>query len=226
MAFIPPLAIAAGVSAETAATIGTVATAVATVGSIGAGILGTAMSAGAAASQAQSQTAMYNYQAGIALQNQQIQTQNEQYALNSGEANTAQSGMATRARVGGIVAAQAASGFQVGTGTNADVQQSQEAVGLTDQTTIRSNAAKAAYDYDIGAVQAGEQASAYSASAANASAAGNLNVDASIIGGVSSVSSKWLQGTQSGLFGSVNPTNPLSSGYGNSGNIIGPGSSV
>lgn len=226
MAFIPPLAIAAGVSAETAATIGTVATAVATVGSIGAGILGTAMSAGAAASQAQSQTAMYNYQAGIALQNQQIQNQNEQYALNSGEANTAQSGMATRARVGGIVAAQAASGFQVGTGTNADVQQSQEAVGLTDQTTIRSNAAKAAYDYDIGAVQAGEQASAYSASAANASAAGNLNVDASIIGGVSSVSSKWLQGTQSGLFGSVNPTNPLSSGYGNSGNIIGPGSSV
>lgn len=219
MAFIAPLA---AVAASAAGSIGTVAS----VASIGAGILGTAMSAGAAASQAQSQTAMYNYQAGIALQNQQIQTQNEQYALNSGEANTAQSGMATRARVGGIVAAQAASGFQVGTGTNADVQQSQEAVGLTDQTTIRSNAAKAAYDYDIGAVQAGEQASAYSASAANASAAGNLNVDASIIGGVSSVSSKWLQGTQSGLFGSVNPTNPLSSGYGNSGNIIGPGSSV
>lgn len=167
---------------------------------IGASLAGGVASAVGASSAASSQAAMYNYQAGISQQNQAIAKQNEQYALISGEANAAQSGMASRFRAGQIVTAQGASGFDVGSGTNVNVQKGQALIAGTEQTTIRSNTAKAAYDYDIGAVQAGEQASAYSASAANAKTAGDINVMSSVLGTAGSVSDKWLQGTQSGIF--------------------------
>lgn len=170
--------------------------------SLGATVAGGVASAAGAAGQASSQAAMYNYQAGISQQNQAIAKQNEQYALISGEANAAQSGMASRFRAGQIVTAQGASGFEVGSGTNVDVQKGQALIAGTEQTTIRSNTAKAAYDFDIGAVQAGEQASAYSASAVNAQTAGGINVASSILGTAGSVASKWTQGQQTGIFSS------------------------
>jgi len=169
---------------------------------IGSSIAGGVTSAIGAESSASSQAAMYNYQAGIARQNQLIDKQNMGYALQQGENNAAQSGMASRFRAGQIVAGQAASGFNVNSGTNVAVQKGQAQTANLEQTTIRSNAAKAAYDFDIGAVQAGEQASAYSAAAANAKTAGDINVASSILGTVGSVSSKWMQAQQSGIFSS------------------------
>jgi hypothetical protein len=153
---------------------------------------------------------MYNYQAGIAQQNQLIDKQNAEYSLQTGENQAAQSGMATRYRMGQITTAQAASGFNVNTGTNVDVRKGQQLVGDTEQTAIHSNAAKTAYDYDIGATQAGEQASAYKAASTNATTAGDIGIASSVLGTAGSVSSKWLQGQQSGLFNS----NPLSGGSG------------
>ena len=163
---------------------------------------------------AQSQKAMYNYQAGIALQNQQIAKQNEGYALTEGEDRAAQSGMASRYRLGQIITAQGASGFNVNSGTNTNVQSGQQLIANTEQTTILSNAAKTAYDYDIGAVQAGEQASADKAAASNAQTAGDIGIASSILGTAGSVSSKWMQGTQSGLFPSTNILSGTSGGLG------------
>lgn len=175
-----------------------------TLGTIGliSTIAGGAVSAGGALLGAQSQAAMYRYQAGVAQQNAQIAKNNAGYALQSGEQQAAQSGMASRARLGGIVTGQAASGFDVNSGTNTKVQQGQQLIASTDQTIIRSNAAKRAYDFDVGATQAEEQAGAYGSAADNSLLAGTISAAGSIIGTAGSVSGKWLQGIQSGLFSS------------------------
>ena len=70
-----------------------------------------------------------------------------------------------------------------------------------DLGTIRNNAARVAYGYSVEAASQGNQATLYKAASSNASKAGKLNMMASLISGASSVSSKWLQLDQAGVFG-------------------------
>lgn len=157
---------------------------------LGASLAGGAASAIGAGSAATAQSSMYNYQAGVAQQN-------EQFALNAGESQAAQQGMKTRAQVGQTIAAQGASGFRVGSGTNAGVVSSEQSLGQEEQTTVRSDAAQKAYGYAV-------QSSLDKSAAANASEAGEIGIASSILGTVGSVSSKWMQGSQQGLFSSSN----------------------
>jgi hypothetical protein len=132
--------------------------------------------------------------------NAKIAKQNADYAIMEGEQSAMKYGLGARQRKGEIIAAQSASGLDVRSGSARDVQISQDTVTKMDMDQIRRNAAKAAYDYSIeagkytaeafGSVLAGQQAQ----KAAKVQAAG------SIIGGASSVASKWLQGSQMGLF--------------------------
>lgn len=169
---------------------------------LAASVAGAGLGAAGAIEGGQANKAMYDYQSGIALQNQQIDLQNAGYALQSGEQNASQSGMASRFQIGQIKTAQGASGTRVSSGTNADVVSGQELIANTEQTTIRSNSAKAAYDFTVGATQAGEQAGAYSSAGVNAVTAGDIGAGSSIIGGAGSVATKWLQGSQVGAFNS------------------------
>ena len=153
--------------------------------------------------QYQAQQAMYYYQAGIALNNQQIEKQNAGYALQQGEQRAMQSGMQTRAQVGEIKAAQGASGFDVNKGTQPLVPAGQEQVGGIEQATIRSNASKQAFDYDVSAFQYGEQAKLDEFAGTNASKAAGIAQESSILGTAASVSSKWLGFEQSGALPSV-----------------------
>ena len=155
---------------------------------IGASALGGVTSALGAFTGAAAQSAMYSYQAGIAKQN-------EQFALNAGERQAATSGMASRLREGQIVAGQAASGFDVNSGTNKDVQQSQKLIDQTEQTNIRSNANERAYGFAA-------QSEVDVAAADNAKTAGDLGVASSILGAAGSVASKWTQGITAGTFSS------------------------
>lgn len=166
--------------------------------SLGSTALGGLVGGKASSQQYQAQQQMYYYQAGIALDNQKIEQQNAGYALQQGEQEAMQSGMATRARVGQIKAAQGASGLDVNKGTMPLVPAGQQQIGEIEQTTIRSNAAKAAYDYDVSAFQYGAQATLYDAAAANAAAAAPIAQEASILGSAASVGSKWLGFQQSG----------------------------
>lgn len=170
------------------ATIGIVSS----VAGAGVGAVGAATSASANAN-------MYQYQAGIAQQNEVIDKQNATYALMSGESQAAQTGLAGRYRMGEILTGQAASGFSVSGSSSTNVRAGQQSIINTEETTIRSNSAKAAYDYSIGAFQQGEQANIYSSAASNAQTAGALGVASSLIGGAGQVSTKWLSATQQGI---------------------------
>lgn len=174
----------------------------AAVGAIGIGssIAGGILGAYGAEKSGQAQQTMYNYQAQVARINSQIDLQNRDYALNVGEIQATNEGMKLSQQAGQIRATQGASNIDVNSGSAAQVQGSQRKIAALDLTQIRSNAAKTAYDFDVKSVMDTNQASLDVMAGQNAKTAGDINAMSSILGSVSSVSSKWLQGSQAGLF--------------------------
>lgn len=173
----------------TMATIGMMASA-------GSGII----DAVGALQEGQAQSAMYQYQASVARVNAQIAKQNADYALSTGEQRAMMQGLKSRAAIGQAIARMGASGIAVGTGSSEDVLKSANEMARIDQGTIRNTFAREAYGYNVTASMQTAQAGMYDASAENALQAGNIKAISSILGGVSSVASKWSSGTSSGIY--------------------------
>ena len=143
----------------------------------------------------------YKYQSSMAWQNAAIAKQNQKYALDIGEQQAEKAGIAGAAQAGQIKAAQGASGVDVNSGSAKQVQDSQHLVSQMDMATIREKAAKTAYDFSVQATNYENQAKGYSKAASNARTEGILGAVSSFIGTVGSVSSKWIQGNQLGMWG-------------------------
>lgn len=163
--------------------------------------LGSLTSASGAAFTGQAQSNMYNYQAGVAQINQQIMAQNASWATEEGEVSAQQQGIKTQAQIATTEAQQGAGGLDVASGSNARVRASELEIGEEDQALIRSNAAQRAYGYEVQGFQYAAQASADTASATNSQTAAKYNVTSSLLSGASSVASKWVQGSSTGIFG-------------------------
>lgn len=144
---------------------------------------------------------MYNYQASIAKINEQIDAQNAEYALQTGRQQNQQFGFKAGQQMGQIKTAEASSGFDVRSGSAAQVQASQRGLDRLDMEVLHSNAAKTAYNYEIQGTMEGAQASLYQKAGSNALAAGFVGAGSSLLGGAASVSSEWLQGQRVGLWG-------------------------
>jgi hypothetical protein len=143
---------------------------------------------------------MYNYRAGVAKINADIDRQNAAWARDKGEKEATQYGMKAAQQRGAIRAAQGASGIDIHSGSAKEVQRSQEMIKDIDLATIRSNAAKVAYDYDTKAVMDENQASLDTMTGQYAKQAGEIKAASSILGTVSTVSSRWQQGRSTGLW--------------------------
>jgi hypothetical protein len=150
----------------------------------------------------QAQQQMFNYQAAVAQINSKIDLQNRDYAINQGEQQSAIYGMKEAQTFGQIRASQGASNIDVNSGSSAAVQSSERAVGAIDTTTIRSNAAKVAFDYQTKSTMDLNQSTLDTMAGINAKTAGDINATASILGTAGSVATKWMQGSTAGLFGS------------------------
>ena len=146
---------------------------------------------------------MYDYQSSIAKMNQQIDQQNAEFATQTGEQQATISGMKTGQQIATTKVAQASSGFDVNSGSNKQVRESEAKVGAIDTDIIRSNAAKTAYGFEVQGAVAGAQSSVYSIAGDNALVAGGIGATSSILGAASSVSSQWLKGQQVGLWGAA-----------------------
>lgn len=169
---------------------------------IGATIAGGIVSAEGAKTTAQATQNSFNYQAGVAQLNSQIDLQNADYARDQGETKAMQYGMKAGQQQAAIKNAQAASGLDVNSGSALAVQQSQKQITGIDTAQIRSNAAKVAYDYDVKSTMDLNQATLDVMGGQNAIIAGNIQAESSILGSVGSVASKWSAGSSAGLFGS------------------------
>ncbi len=99
------------------------------------------------AGKAASAASLYNAQ--IADNNAQIAAQNAQWAAEEGVQKGAAEQMKMRAREGGILANQGASGVDVASKSSVDVRDSARQLGMLDVMTIRANAARKAYGYQI-----------------------------------------------------------------------------
>ncbi len=176
------------------------ATAIGAVG-IGASLAGGLLSAHGAEQSGQSQQQMYNYQARVAQINSAIDKQNAEWATAKGEVESFQYGLKAQQEFGDIRATQGASNLDVTSGSNLAVQQSQRGIARMDMDQIRANAAKTAYDYGVRSTMDTNQATLDVLAGQNAKLSGDINAASSILGTVSSVSSKWLQGSQMGMWG-------------------------
>lgn len=162
------------------------------IGGAGASIAGGLISAAGARQSGRAAQQMGMFQAGIASINAQIARQNANYIRQQGEVQAQRFGMGARAKMGDIVSAQGASGLDVGSGSAKMVQESYKVVSDMDMAQIRSNAAKAAYDYDIQAQSHDLESIGHLMGVENAKKATSLNVMSSIIGSASSVADKWM----------------------------------
>lgn len=169
--------------------------------SIGSSIGGGVLSAKGALDEGQAAKSLYGYQSQVARLNAQIDRQNAEWELTKGGVEATQYGMKAGQQSAAIRTRQAASGLDINTGTARQVQDSQTHIAQLDQATIRSNAAKTAYGYTVRATMDENQAKIYDVAGANAEKAAKTKAAASILGTVTSVSSKWSQGSQAGIFG-------------------------
>lgn len=142
----------------------------------------------------------FEYQAGIAAINRETALKNAAYALRTGEAQALRTGMGQRFRMGNIITKQAASGIDLNSGSAAEVRAGQGLVDRMDQTTIRENAARRAFGHMVEAESASQSGVLASRAAEDATQAGRMGAVQSLLSGATSVSSKWLQGDQLGMF--------------------------
>jgi hypothetical protein len=115
--------------------------------------------------------------------------------------------------MGQIRAAQGASGIDVNSGSNVDVQKGASLVAKMDQDQIRENAMRKQTGFLQAAQGEKMQAGLYDYAGRNAMREGKIGALTSIIGGATSVASKWSQGSQVGIYGntgrSYDPTSLL-----------------
>lgn len=114
-----------------------------------AGLAGAGIGAVGAMQASDARASAATYQAQVAENNAKIAKQNAGFEIESGEIAAANQGLKTRAVVGTEKASQAASGIDVTKGSAVDVRKGTETMGLLDAITIRSNAARRAYGYQV-----------------------------------------------------------------------------
>lgn len=141
-------------------------------------------------------SAEYTYRAGLARRNAAIQRQNADYAVEAGDANAERSGLTTGFTIARQRVAQAANGFDVNTGTAADVRESTREIGVIDQNTIRTNAGRQGLSFRNQAAGLEGEATLDMLAATNATAAGKTQALGTLIGTAGSVASKWYQAGQ------------------------------
>jgi len=178
MAFAVPLLAGAAGAVGGASTLATVAT-----------LAGAGISAVGSLEQSHAAAASAGYNAQVAQQNAQIQTQNAQFASSQGEQETAAAGAQTKARVATTLANQGASGIDVNTGSNVDVRESEAKIGMLNALTIRSNAAKQAYGFQVNAAGATGQADLLKSQQTSDTTGGYLSAAANVLGGVGKAAS-------------------------------------
>lgn len=152
----------------------------------GIGALGSIASANAQANAA-------NYQAQVARNNSILAEQQAQRTMAAGEQAAMQKGLQTRAKVGAIRAAQAASNVDVNSGSALDVQSSAAELGQLDTERETSRAALQAYGYRTQSSNFQAEAGLDEAKASSARIGGAFGAVGSLLSGAGNAAGKYAQ---------------------------------
>ncbi len=149
----------------------------------------------------QANAATYRYKAGVALLNKQINEQNASWATQAGGAKAEVEGLKSKQQIGETKVVQSASGFDVNSGNNEKVRETQTDVAKYDQNVIRWDAAKAAYGYETKSTTDVAESHLDQMAASQSEEAGFLGMMGSFISGAGNVAGKWMEGSKVGAFG-------------------------
>lgn len=170
----------------------------------GAGIAATALGGiigGLGAKEAgDANAAAYTYKAGVARLNKQINDQNASWAVQSGGIQTEEEGLKAGQEIAGTKVAQSGSGFDVNSGSNADVRATQTKVAQFNEGVTGWEAARAAYGYETKAMTDTAEGALDTMAASQSKIAGSIGMTSSFLNAGGSVASKWMQGNTSGMF--------------------------
>lgn len=155
--------------------------------------LGTYMQYQGQKAQAVAQQQQYEYQAKVNENNQKIAEWQAQDAKDRGDIAEKQHRIKVSQLKGRQRSALAASGVVVDEGSGLDILGDTAEMGELDALTIRSNAEREAYDYEVSAMNSGAQAGINRASGENAYAAGNYGAMTTLLSGAGSVADKWYR---------------------------------
>lgn len=125
---------------------------------VGMQVAGAALNAVGTYQGMQAQAANAAYQAQVARNNSDIAKQNYDLESDSGQIQAENFGMRTRSVIGAAKAQQGASGVDVNSGSAVDVRAGAAEIGELDALSIRSNAARRAYGYEVAATSDTAQA--------------------------------------------------------------------
>ena len=173
--------------------------------SMGSSAAGGTLGAFGKLAEGKASSQMYQYQAGVAQFNQKIAEQNRDWAYQTGERQAEITGIKGRQQIGAIKAAQSGSNLDVNSGTAVQVRESQRSITQMDMETIRSNAAKQAYGYTVEATKYAADTGMYMKAASDVRKASYIGAASSLLSGATSVSSKWMQARDAGMFAQSNP---------------------
>lgn len=157
--------------------------------------LGTSLIGGIEQAQGQVQSAKaqaesYAYQAQIAKNNAAIAGQNVAWVADQGEIDATTQGMKTAAEVGSMKAKEAASGIDVNTGSAVDARAAAERLGVINALTVKSNAARTAWGYQVDQSNEEIQSALYKKAGAYATQAGKIGAGSTLLATAGSIASQ------------------------------------
>jgi hypothetical protein len=131
------------------------------------------------------------YQAQVAANNAKIAQQNQNAELQAGSQQATMTGLRTRATVGKTKAEQGASNVDVNSGSFSNARSGEAEVGLLDALTVRSNAARRAYGYEVQGLNDTAQSQLLETESRQAREAEPWAVGASLLSSASSAGSRY-----------------------------------
>lgn len=159
--------------------------------STGLGVMGMVQQQNAQAQAASAAQAQARYQAQVAQQNQELARRQEADALQRGQVAEENRRRLTAQQIGQQRAGLAAQGTDF-TGTETDILGDTAAAGELDARTVRANAAREAYGYQVQGMGYANEAGLQYTRAANSTYTPNyLGAGASLLAGASTLSDKW-----------------------------------
>ena len=161
------------------------------VASIASTALSTAVGVYSSIQQAKAQSEQAKYQADVARQNRDLAEQQASAERRQGYENMIAKRQDTARLIAKQRAAAGASGAVVDVGSNLDLQADTAFQGEIDAISLYNKGIDAGYNAEIQAMQYGQQADAYDASASQYRSAGYLNAASSALGGIADIGSTW-----------------------------------
>lgn len=166
--------------------------------SIGSQIAGGLMGAKGAYDQASTQKSILAVQAAIAQQNEQIANEQASVALENGQVAEQNSRLQTAQVFGAQRAALAANGVDLGEGSPNDILTTTKFLGERDALTIRDNATRQAWGYQVQGVNAANNAQLMQLAGGNINPA--MSTAGSLLTTAGSVVSTWYKLNKEGTF--------------------------